>query len=228
MRNIYWIISSLIVVGLSVSCRNEDLNPLVQWESGVHAYGVFEKDSSRAANKVNFPTSNTQASSKIDFKIRWVSLDQALTVNKIEVYLDFREKFLNADKNEVLVSHGTKLMQTIEPKGNRVWNNFIVTADQVYQAFKDAKYKYDGTNEVNVFANPLRIPTNRFLSDRKDPDTNIPENQKLPVGADSFVLTWRLYTTDGKVFKSWSTSVCTEITTAGQGNSNCQLTWTVK
>lgn len=223
---------SLLVLSLPAinACRDESLNPLPQWEPGVHGYGVFVTPTggeSRAANAVNFPLA-TQATAKNDYKIRWVSLDQQLTVNKIEVYVDFRERFLNENKSQVAVSHGQKLLKTITPGANRVWSNFSVTPAEIYDLFKAVKFKYDGTNEVNVFDNPLRTPASRFLGARKDPDPNVPEAKKLGVAADDFVLRWRLYTPDGKVFKSWSVSVCTEIIAAGEANSNCELVWTVR
>lgn len=216
-----------ILLGAFGSCRNEDLDPLPAWEPGLHGYGVFATKESRDSYTANFPATN-QLNSKIDYKIRWVSLDNKLSVSKIELYVNFMESYLDGDKNERVVSHGTKLVKTLDASGNRVWTDFSVSAAEVFGLFKDAKFKYDGATETMVFANPLRTAEAPFLAKRQDPDPNVPAEKKLAVSADEFVLTWRLYTPDDKVFKSWSVSICEEITSAGEGNSNCELVWSVR
>jgi hypothetical protein len=216
-----------LLLGTFGSCRNEDLNPVPDWEPGVHGYGVFAAKESRAGYTANFPVAD-QLNSKIDYKIRWVSLDNKLSVSKIELYVSFLESYLDADKNARTVSHGTELLKTLDASGNRVWTDFSVSGAEVYELFKDAKFKYDGATETPVFANPLRTAGAPFLAKRQDPDPNVPAEKKLAVNADEFVLTWRLYTPDGGVFKSWSVSVCEEISNAGEGNSNCELVWSVR
>ena len=210
---------------LLVGCQDEALNPNKPWESGVHGFGVFAaiaegKDGSSYSSNyakyaVNFPL-KAQDQAKIDFKLRWVSLDNKLTVNKLEVYVDMIEYYDDADGNPKSVSlgNGGKLIKTVNPAAtNRQWNTFSVSATELYTAYKDATVKYDKVNLVKVFANPANPrPTGQWFN-----------------GTEDFVLTWRLYTSDGKVFKTWnSDSICGDPTPLSQAKANCQLVFDVK
>ncbi|MEA5140854.1 hypothetical protein [Arcicella rigui] len=224
------LVTYLFVLGLlSViyACRDESLNPVPQWEYAVHGFTVFDgiafngNINSRPQKyesdyAVNFPASG-QDNAKINFKTRWVSLDNKLTVNKIELYINFTEDYTDPDGNPKTADLGSgvgKLLATISNvQGNRVWNSYSVTPKQIYDLYKDATVKYDKVNAVKVFSNPSHPrPTGKWF------DGN----------TDNFILTWRLYTTDGKVFKTWNqASVCADLTSVSEANSNCQLVWSV-
>ncbi|MBE7174558.1 MAG: hypothetical protein INR73_28560 [Williamsia sp.] len=229
------ITSYAVFLGLLVllGCRDDSLNPLPGWEPGVHGFGVFAdiaepKDGSGSrpnavANAVNFPVAN-QGAAKENFRLRWVSLDNKLTVNKMEVYVNMLESYNDPDGNPKTASLGAKLIKTISPApGNRTWSDFSISPDDIYTLYKDATVKYDGTNAVKVFENPARprSATQRLLGAGKVNGLN--------VNADQFVLTWYLYTTDGLVFKVWnSDSICGDPTPYSQAAANCSLNWTVK
>ena len=206
-----------------LGCRDESLNPVPAFDPGVHGFGVFSsiaegKDGSSYRKNyddyaVNFPLKG-QDQAKIDFKLRWVSLDNKLTVNKLEVYVDMIESYNDADGNPKTTSLGAKLLKTLSPAANnREWNMFSISATELYTAFKDATVKYDKVNAVKVFANPANPrPTGQWFN-----------------GTENFVLTWRLYTSDGKIFKTWnSDSVCGDPTPLSQAKANCQLVFDVK
>ncbi len=213
---------------LLVGCRDESLSPLPGWDPGVHAFAAFadvtepkEGTGGTPANAVdyakNFPIAGQdQAAAKTNFKIRWVSLDNKLTVNKVEVYVDMLEYYDDVDGNPKVVSlgGGDKLAKTISPPaGNREYSTFSITPTEIYNLYKDATVKYDKVTAVKVFANPANPrPTGKWFN-----------------GSEDFVMTWKLYTTDGKVFKVWNPdSVCGDPTPFSQAKANCQLVWDVK
>lgn len=210
-----------------LSCRNESLNPIPTFDPGVHALGVFAdipEGAVGSSNKANFTnygknfplTGQDAATAKVNFNIRWVSLDNKLTVNKVEIYVDFLESYTDPDGNPKTVSlgNGGKLIKTIDPSlGNRVWNSFSIAPVDIYNLYKDATVKYDKVNDTKVFANPATPrPTGKWFNK-----------------TDNFVMVWRLYTTDGQVFKVWEpSSVCADPTPVSQANSNCSLTWSAR
>ncbi|MBC8152121.1 MAG: hypothetical protein H7Z72_04355 [Bacteroidetes bacterium] len=210
-----------------LSCRDDSLNPVPVFDPGVHALGVFAdvpegkaggSDKKNFTNyEKNFPlTGQEAAAAAVKFNIRWVTLDNKLTVNKIEIYVDMLESYTDPDGNPRTVSLGSggKLIKTIDPSmGNRQWNSFSIAPVDIYNLYKDATVKYDRVNAVNVFTNPATArPTGRWFN-----------------RTDNFVMVWRLYTTDGQVFKTWnSDSVCGDPTPVSQANSNCSLTWSAR
>lgn len=234
MKKIVTYVVSLGLIAL-LSCRNDSLNPIPGWEPGVHGFAIFadlpepkEGATTRpntVANAVNFPVASQDAA-KMNFKIRWVTLDNQLTVNKIEVFLDMIESYNDANGNPKTASlgGGGKLLTTFNPSAaNRQWNTFTVTPDDVYKLFSTATVKYDGTNAVSVFSNPKRP---RSVGARLAGATTI---DKLQVAADRFVISWKLYTVDGQVFSIWNPdSICGDPTQYNQASANCNLSWIVK
>jgi len=235
------ILSLTVIISLLfafIACRDESLNPIPKWESGVHAFTVFdgiafngnvlERPQPYEVNFArNFPRA-IQSSAKINFKTRWVSLDGKLTVNKIEIYVRMLETYNDPDGNPKvadLSGNGKgKLITTISaPADNRVWNAFSITPDQVYNAYKAATVKYDKVNAVNVFNNPSRPrPANARFRPRETAAYG-------DVDADNFVVTWVLYTNDGSVFNTWHPDgVCGDQTAVSEANSNCSLTFNVR
>lgn len=216
---------------LLVGCRDESLNPNKPWESGVHALGVFEgvteeKKANFASNAKTFPLTGQDAS-KIDFKIRWVSLDNKLTVTKVVVKIDMIESYTDPDGNPKTVSlgNGGKVVKTIDaPAANRQWNMFSISPAEIYTLYKDVTVKYDKVNTVKVFENPTRLrPAGARLQGP------LVVGGKTVANADAFVVTWELTTSDGLVFKVWNEdSICLDPTPVSQANSNCRLNFGVK
>jgi len=219
------ILSSMLALGMTLlfSCRDESLNPIPGWEPGVHALAVFASVPEGAAgssnkanftnNAVNFPRTGQDAS-KIDFKIRWVSLDNKLKVNRVEVLVEMSESYTDPDGNPRTANLGKKLAKTINPAaGNRQWSTFSITPDEVYNLFKDATVKYNRVNDVRVFENPANPR---------------PAGARLKT-TDRFTITWRLYTENGLRFDTWNPdSICGDPTPVSEANSNCSLSWTVR
>jgi len=223
IKKIFSICFALSLLLMFEACRDESLNPVPVFDSAVHGFCIFDgvafdgKINNRPQKyesdyAKNFPKSN-QDKGKLDLKIRWVSLDNKLTVNKIEIFVEMKEYYQDAEGNDKTVSLGQKLINTITtPTANRQWNSFSITPTQLYTAFKDASVKYDKTNDVKVFANPKNPrPTGKWFN-----------------GSEDFIVTWKLYTTDGKTFKSGGSSgICGDVTAVSEANSNCQLTFDV-
>jgi hypothetical protein len=218
-----------LAVFLLIGCRDESLNPNKPYEPGVHGWGVFAAipegklgstdKANIAANAVNYPLT-AQNAAKIDFKLRWVSLDNKLTVNKIDIKVEMIESYTDPDGNPKTVSLGNKVVKTVaSAAGNRQWNDFSVTPAEIYALFKDATVKYNKVTDVKVFENPARPrPANAWLA-----------GAKTGAAADVFKITWVLYTTDGLVFNVWNEdSICLDLTPVSQGNANCRLQFTVK
>ena len=225
------IYSLSLAIFLLVGCRDESLNPNKPWEPGVHGWGVFadiaegklgsNDKANIAANAKTFPLTG-QDGAKIDFKIRWVSLDNQLTVNKIVIKVDMIESYTDPDGNPKTVSLGSggKVVKTIDaPAGNRQWNTFSITPAEIYNLYKDATVKYDKVNAVKVFDNPARPrPAGARL-----------QGAKTGAAADAFVVTWELTTSTGLVFKVWNEdSICLDPTPVSQANANCRLNFSVK
>ncbi|TAE29197.1 MAG: hypothetical protein EAZ91_13065 [Cytophagales bacterium] len=219
-------IALAVSVSLLMSCRDESLNPNKAWEPAVHGWGAFDGiaeagKANIAANALNFPLTGQDAA-KIPFKIRWVSLDNKLTVSKIVVKVDMIESYTDPDGNPKTVSLGSggKVVKTIDsPAGNRQWNSFTITPAEIYNLYKDATVKYDKVNAVSVFNNPAR----------PRPATARLQGAAAKAAADAFVVTWELTTSDGLVFKVWNEdSICLDPTPVSQANANCRLNFTVK
>ena len=235
------ILSLTIITSLLLAfsaCRDESLNPLPTFLPGVHAFTFFggiafngnllsRPQPYERANARNFPKA-AQNSAKVDFKTRWVSLDNKLTVNKIEIYVRMLESYNDPDGNPKvadLSENGKgKLITTISaPAANRQWNNFSITPQQIFDAYKNATVAYNKVTKVNVFSNPARPrPANAWLRPAETATYGA-------VASDSFVVTWILYTADGQVFNTWNPdSVCADPTSVSEANSNCQLSFIVQ
>jgi hypothetical protein len=218
-------------ITLLMSCRDEALNPNKPWEPGVHALAVFDGvtevgKANFAANAKTIPLTGQDAA-KIDFKIRWVSLDNKLTVTKMAVKIDMIESYTDPDGNPKTVSlgGGGKIVKTIDtPTANRQWNSFSISPTEIYNLYKDATVKYDKVNAVPVFNNPIRPrPAGARLQGP------LVVAGKTLGNADAFVVTWELTTSDGLKFTVWNEdSICLDPTPVSQANSNCRLNFIVK
>jgi hypothetical protein len=235
------ILSLSLVISLLLAfsaCRDESLNPLPTFLPGVHAFTIFDgiafngnllarPQPYEVNNAKNFPKA-AQGSAKVDFKTRWVSLDNKLTVNKIEIYVRMLESYNDPDGNPKVADLSGdgkgKLIATIgTPAANRQWNTFSITPQQIYNAYKSATVAYDKVNKVSVFNNPGRPrPEGEWLRPAETASYGA-------VAADTFVVTWILYTSDGQVFNTWNPdSICADPTSVSEANSNCQLSFVVK
>ncbi len=203
-----------------MGCRDEALNPVPVWNPAVHGFGVFDngattKDKLTAYNAKGFPVAAQDAATAVvPLKVRWVSLDNKLSVNKIEVFIEMIEYYQDADKNDKQASLGKKLVKTISaPAGNRVYNNLSISASEVYNLYKDATVKYDKVNAVKVFGNPANSrPKGEWFN-----------------GSEDFTVTWVLTTTDGKVFSKYNEdSICGDPTALSEASANCRLQFDIK
>jgi hypothetical protein len=242
------ILTTLISVN---GCRDESLNPVPVWESAVHGYTIFDgiafngNINSRPQpyevnNALNFPKA-TQAAATIPFKIRWVSLDNKLTVNKIEIYVRVVESYNDKDGNPKVSDWSNpkgasttyqaggsgKLIATIAtPAANRAWNTFSITPQQVYDAYKATAVNY-GSGDVNVFSNPGRPRPAGAYFRPAEKGTNA--GLTADVASDNFVVSWVLYTSDGGKFNVWEpSSICGDVTAVSEADSNCSLSFIVK
>ena len=197
----------VVLLGLIlVSCEDEELKEknFPGWETGVNGFGQFQAESA-----TNFIRGDKDVDLDIDF--RWISIDGANEVEQINYYVTFQEAYINKDGDPAVATYGPLLYSTVtDAPANREDLSFTIDQDQLYSLLQDLTFDYneDGT-ETGVFANPDK------------PLRNI--SSQPFINGDSFILTWELITADGRVFDSWSPSVCTELT-----GSNCQLSWIVE
>lgn len=190
---------------MMTSCRETTPDPNVPFETAVHGYGEFKTPS-------NF--SLTDPAAAVNFKWRWVSIDKANTVNKVEFYVYFDESYKDKDGNPKTARHGgvagtdfIKLWKTVAtPAANFTFTDFTITQQEIYNLYKTNKFDYgDGKGSQDVFAINGRTATVPFKS------------------TDKFTLRWVLYTADGRRFDSWTTNVCGDFVGA-----NCVLQFALK
>lgn len=202
MKTIKYLVLTLLgVFALAMSCTDDkELVPV--WESAPNAYATKTDGTS-----ANFVYKNEAKVVGIDF--RWISVDGKSTVTKINFFLTFKEPYTDTDGNPAVANHGEIPFKTIEGaaiKGNREVTSFSLSQADVYTLYSSATFDY-GSGSVSVFSNPDkpdRTATERFIA------------------GDSFTVRWELTTDDGRVFKAWSPSTCTEFP-----GSNCQYIWGV-
>ena len=194
---------SLIAVTL-LSCKDDSLIAIPEWESGVHGYGLLTSDPA-----IGFSTAN--ASATIDVKFKWKSIDKLNTVTNIDLYVTFNEEYTDKDGNKAVASHGGaqgKKVKSITPQADSEFGSFSISQEEVYNVYSSSSFDYGfGAGSQAVYSDPLgkgRGASKKF------------------VPGDNFRLTWVLTTEDGRVFDSWSPSVCTEFPEA-----NCAIDWGV-
>ena len=198
--NRFKLLFAALVLAVLSSCRDESLNPVPDYETAVHGWGRFQSTSAR-----NFVFAEPGTSLSVDF--RWNAIDGINKVSKIEFYQYFDESYVDAEGNNRLARHGGrfqdanaggKLFKVVEGSavpGNRSDISFSISQADIYNLYKEAKFKYDGSTEVAVFNNPAK------------PDRS-PESPF--VKGDQFELSWIIYTEDGRKFDYWSDSICSE------------------
>ena len=194
---------SLIAVTL-LSCKDDSLIAIPDWESGVHGYGLLTSDPA-----IGFSTAN--ASATIDVNFKWKSIDKLNTVTNIDLYVTFNEEYTDKDGNKAVASHGGaqgKKVKSITPQAASEFGSFSISQEEVYNVYSSSSFDYGfGAGSQAVYSDPLgkgRGASKKF------------------VPGDTFRVTWVLTTEDGRVFDSWSPSVCTEFPEA-----NCAIDWGV-
>ena len=199
-----YLLSVTLVAATMLSCQDESLIKLPVWETAVHGFGKITSD-----RAVGFSTSNPAATVNIDFM--WNSIEATNTVTNIDLYVLFNEAYKDIDGNNAIASHGGSAglkLKSITPQGNREAGSFTISQEEVFAIYQSASFDYGfGNGAQPVFSDPL----NKGRS-----------SSKKFVKGDTFTLKWTLTTDDGRVFDSWSPSVCTEFPGA-----NCQIDWSV-
>ena len=200
MKKFIYTVLTLCTIAAVSSCKDDSLSPYLAPESGLGGFGALTAGSFKESN---------YAGSKVDVEVKWISVDNKIEAEKIELYVNFYEEYIDKDGNPAVATHGGAVGKTssalvVSGTTNRTAGKVSITAQQVYDLFKDAKFKYDGKTEVAVFG-ATRPATKRFL-----------------IG-DSFDVTWRIYGKNGLVYKSWSPSTCVEIV-----GYNCVVEWAVQ
>ncbi len=189
----------------TLSCRETTVDPNVPFETAVHGYGELKAPT-------NF--SLADATAPVNFKWRWISIDKANTVNKVEFVVYFDEPFKDKDGNPKTARHGgvagvdyTKLLKVVsQPAANFAFTDFTVTQADIYNIYKSNTYDFgDGKGPVNIFSRNGRSEAKPFLA------------------GDKFNIKWVLYTADGRKFDSWTTAICTDFVGA-----NCNIAFTIK
>jgi hypothetical protein len=200
-----WIMVFAIAMVGAIACKDDSLQPVPEWLSGVNGFASLQTGSA-----ANFQLGNN--STTINANLRWISIDQKLKVNKIETFLSFDESYVDTEGNPRTARHGGttgRLFKTFnenEVKGNREDISIVISQADIFSLYQNNTFNYCGTT-VSVFANPLkptRTPSTRFIN------------------GDSFRLRWVFYTTDGRKFDAWSPSVCNEFP-----GSNCSFPFSV-
>jgi len=195
-----YLVLMIASLGIITACKDESLQVVPVWESAVHGFAAIK--STNRDFLYNDPAVD------VDLDLKWISIDGALTVTKIDVYALFDESFVDLDGNPSVASHGGsggKLLTSFSGgsvPANRTAVNFSVSQDALFELYKDATFDY-GNGSVNVFDNPDR------------PERNATQHF---MWNDAIQVRWELTTTDGRVFKKWGPSVCTEFPGA-----NCQV-----
>jgi hypothetical protein len=207
IRKIYF--TGFFALAFTMACKDDSIQPVPEWGSGVNGFASLQ-----AGSAANFQLGNNATA--INANLRWISIDEKLTVNKVETYITFDESFSDIEGNPKTARHGGtqgKLFRTFEDAavlGNREDLAFTITQADIYSLYQNNTFNYcgaSGATAVSVFSNtlkPSRTVANPFLN------------------GDSFRLRWKFFTTDGQVFSAWSPSVCNEFP-----GSNCSLPFSV-
>lgn len=203
-----YILMPIVLTLLVSACKDEDLVIVPEWGTAVHGRTVLSSGSA-----TNFLSGDPGVD--LSFELLWNSIDGENTVVKIEVFAFFNEAFIDKDGNPKTASHGGAdgvSLLTLEGAAvpaNKQTTSFSISQDDIYALYSTATFDYDedGTS-TPVWNNP----------DKPDRNTS---NLKF-IDGDSFEITWKFTTDDGRVFDSWSPSVCTEFPGA-----NCTVSWAV-
>lgn len=203
------------------SCRNEELNPVPAWETGVHGdakisftpdvpYEIVvktktiskpEKDSfyvkKEKKNWIDSMSFNDLAKTA-RFTHAWNSVDKLNTVTKIDFYVYWDEAYTDKNKNPRTARHGGfifedpgKLLKSVTPKGNREYTEYTVSLSEIYNLYKDAKFDYKDDKGL------VNVIDGTVRTAAKPFNKN-----------DKFTIRWALTTADGRLFENWNPDIC--------------------
>jgi len=199
----------LVLLALTVivpACKDEDLVILPEWGTAVHGETLFSTGS-----PTNFLSGD--GSVELSFDMYWNSIDTKNTVTKIEIVAFFSEAFVDIEGNPKTAAHGGAngvSLLTLEGAAvpaNRETTTFTISQDDIYALYSTASFDYDEDGVATpVWNNPDK------------PDRNTTNRKFVP--GDTFQIKWKFTTDDGRVFDSWSPSVCNEFPGA-----NCVVGW---
>lgn len=195
--------SALVVLVTATACE-DDKELVPEWESAINGFGQLPNSSAFIFNDPDVG---------VDVALRWISIDSKASVEKIDVYVLFDEPYVDKDGNPAIAAHGGEEGVLLESysgsnvPANRQDLTFSVLQSDIFELYSDASFDYDGDGVATpVFENP----------DKPERDD---VNRVLP--GDAITVRWEFTAADGRVFKSWSPSVCTEFP-----GSNCLLSFT--
>ena len=202
-----YILVLLAFVAFIPACKDEDLVILPDWESGVHAFAEVSDGSAS-----NFLKGDPSVD--LSFDMLWNSIDGENTVTKIELFVRFNEAYIDQDGNPRTASHGGSAglpVLTLEGAAvpaDKTPTSFSISQAAIFDVYNGATFDYYGDgNALPVWGagsiSPTRNTTNNIFTE-----------------FDTFQVRWTLTTADGRVFDSWSPSVCTEFPGA-----NCSVAW---
>jgi hypothetical protein len=201
-----FILTTIFTFGFLMSCKDDSLEGIPDWETGVNGLGEF----SETSEDVNFIKGDPSVDLTVD--LLWNSIDKKNTVVKMELYILFNEAFLDENDNPKTAKHGGDegvLFMTLEGDdvpANKEVISFTISQDDVYALYEGATYDY-GTGELPVWG------VGSIRADRNTADFKF-------VDGDTFQLIWKFTTADGRVFDNWGISVCTELP-----GSSCSVNW---
>jgi len=204
-RNIFILFS--LMLAITISCKDEEIELVPEWETGVHGNGEFLQGAAQnfVFGDMNVPVGTT---------LKWVSLDNQVTITKIDLYVLFNETYTDPSGIPASARHGGNdgvLLMTLEGSevpANREAKTIEITQQEIFDLYQNATFNYDkddATPETPVFNNPdkpTRSESSRFIK------------------GDAFQLRWVFTADDGRVFDSWSPSVCNEFPDA-----SCSINW---
>ncbi len=196
------------------ACKDESLNPVPAWETGVFGKAAFTKNAISKKDTLNaFLIAKPAQAVKITHF--WESLDKLNTVTKIDFYVYWNESY--TDKNGIgrtarhtgfVFEDPGKLWKTVaSPAANHAEVEYDITQADIYNLVKDTEFDY-GNGKVKVIDDVKRTAANPFTA------------------KDAFTIRWKLTTADGRTFDRWGPdSVCDPLANLG---SNCQIDFSVK
>ncbi|MFZ1807708.1 MAG: hypothetical protein WAU36_10820 [Cyclobacteriaceae bacterium] len=201
MKTMKYLMLTLIgVFALTVSC-SDDKELVPAWETAINGQGLI------TSTAQDFKSGNPAI--VVDFSLKWISVDSKATVTKMEAFVSWKESYIDSDGNPAVADHGKKQIATIEGGAvpeNRGTTTFSLSQPDMFALYNGQTYDYkDGTdgNAIDIFSSTInsgRDAAVHFVSE------------------DKFSVTWQFTGSDGRVFKAWSPSVCTEYP-----GSNCQV-----
>jgi hypothetical protein len=132
-------ITSATLIGLAIGCKDDSLSPYIPPNGDANGLGQFVSLSSgallpsatgfydqSAVDANTFFDENNQANG-IAYKLQWVSYDSRVNISSIELYIDYKETYSDADRNPLIANHGGPSKGPSYPSG-KFWKSITPTA----------------------------------------------------------------------------------------------------